>query len=427
MGQATTDATRACLGRICRSEAFSGSKRLQGFLSYVVEEELAGRGADIRAKTIGMDVHGYSPEEIVERENVVRVDAGRVRRKLEEYYRQAPEHEPVQIALPVGTYRPKITAQTATPHVAAPKFARFAPLMAVLAMLGLAALAAAGWVFTSDRDAPQSAARNQLDQIFDISPARVEAANLAEIGRDLIFPALDPNRMTLALEVFDATIAKDQSYFGGYAGKAQAYAIMAVVAQDEAVAARSLAQAQRFSAQASQIQPEAAWALSARAWVQFVLGEVALAKELSGRALSLAPMDPHVIEFDSLIALYQGDFTRILEQAEARAGEEALGENFVFQNALGSAFFHTGDYAQSIRTIEGAIAAGAPFGPVSISYLMAAHHMAGDDVKAAELARLLARTWPSADVLQIKDRLFVHRSSFDQLADAIHAVSDPPQ
>ncbi len=419
MQQATSNATRECLNKICQSDAFSGSKRLQELLIYVVEEELAGRGHDIRAKTIGLDVHGYSPEEILERESVVRVDAGRVRRKLEDYYREASDDDEIQISLPVGTYRPEIRNSRSEGEKRRPWFATFAWLLAVVGLTSLVLL-----VFgVFQRDAAVTERHQEgLDLIFDISPARVEAANLSEVGRDLIFPALDPNRLRLALNVFEETISKDTNYFGGYAGAAQVYATMALLVRDKETAGQSLELAQKFSKQANVLQPEAAWSLSAAAWVQFASGEPIIASELSARALEISPSDPHVIEFDSLIALYTGNFVHIFEQSKARQSTAVIGQNFVFQNVLGSALFHIGDYATSISVIEDAIAEGAPFGPVTVSYLMAAHHMLGNDVKAAELARLFNTTWPTADVLRIKKRLFVDAPAFDQLAEALHAI-----
>ena len=48
---------RAALSTVVNSEAFAGASRLQEFLSYVVEETLAGRHSGIRGKTIAADVY----------------------------------------------------------------------------------------------------------------------------------------------------------------------------------------------------------------------------------------------------------------------------------------------------------------------------------------------------------------------------------
>ena len=54
---------RAALARISAWDGLARSERLRGFLEYLVEETLAGRGADIKAKTIGMDAYGYTVDE----------------------------------------------------------------------------------------------------------------------------------------------------------------------------------------------------------------------------------------------------------------------------------------------------------------------------------------------------------------------------
>lgn len=49
---------REALGRLLKDAHLDGADRLRAFLSYIVDEELAGRGADIRGKTIAQDVYG---------------------------------------------------------------------------------------------------------------------------------------------------------------------------------------------------------------------------------------------------------------------------------------------------------------------------------------------------------------------------------
>ena len=53
-----TDAARRELGRILASPEFDASERNRSFLSYVVEESLAGRSDRIKAYTIATHVFG---------------------------------------------------------------------------------------------------------------------------------------------------------------------------------------------------------------------------------------------------------------------------------------------------------------------------------------------------------------------------------
>ena len=75
------DEIRQHLEQIIRSEFFRTAHRLQEFLLYIVEEKLADRADGIRGKTIAADVYGREADVGPENKSVVRVDAGRLRRR----------------------------------------------------------------------------------------------------------------------------------------------------------------------------------------------------------------------------------------------------------------------------------------------------------------------------------------------------------
>jgi hypothetical protein len=107
------------LTQIQSSHAFCNSARSKEFLSYVVEQTLAGRTDILKERSIGVDLFHRAPTYDTSEDPIVRVKAGEVRRRLAEYYageQQAPE---LQIELPVGTYIPKfrwrLSADTVPP------------------------------------------------------------------------------------------------------------------------------------------------------------------------------------------------------------------------------------------------------------------------------------------------------------------------
>jgi hypothetical protein len=94
------------LDTILTSRFFRSAVRCKQFLTYVVQHKLDGHPELLKERTIGMEVFrrpaGYATGD----DPVVRVQAGEVRRRLEQYY-QAPEiHPAVRIELPVGCYSP---------------------------------------------------------------------------------------------------------------------------------------------------------------------------------------------------------------------------------------------------------------------------------------------------------------------------------
>jgi adenylate cyclase len=96
---------RAQLDRILNSAEFPHVGRCGIFLTYVVEEALAGRAPRIKAYSIAIEVFKRA-EGFTQDDPVVRMEAGRLRRELERYYFIAGQDDPVEISIPKGGYAP---------------------------------------------------------------------------------------------------------------------------------------------------------------------------------------------------------------------------------------------------------------------------------------------------------------------------------
>jgi adenylate cyclase len=99
-------AIRRHLGRLLDSSHFDASSRSREFLGYVVDEALAGRGAELSQATIAVAVFGRTADFDAILDPIVRVQAGRLRRSLERYYLLARSDDPIRIELPKGSYAP---------------------------------------------------------------------------------------------------------------------------------------------------------------------------------------------------------------------------------------------------------------------------------------------------------------------------------
>ena len=95
------------LSQIQNSPAFCNSARSKEFLSYVVEQTLAGHIENLKERSIGVSLFHRAPTYDTGEDPIVRVKAGEVRRRLAEYYSGAKGTSELQIELPVGTYVPK--------------------------------------------------------------------------------------------------------------------------------------------------------------------------------------------------------------------------------------------------------------------------------------------------------------------------------
>jgi TolB-like protein len=95
---------RAELERILSSRCFEQAARSSKFLRFVVEQTLAGQGDRLKGYTIAIEVFGRPPDFDAQSDPLVRVEAGRLRRRLTEYYADEGRADAVRIELPRGSY-----------------------------------------------------------------------------------------------------------------------------------------------------------------------------------------------------------------------------------------------------------------------------------------------------------------------------------
>ena len=145
---------RAALERILKSRCFQQAGRASEFLRFVVEQTLAGAGQRLKGYTIGVEVFGRPADFDAQSDALVRVEAGRLRRRLVEYYASEGAADSIRIELPRGSYaveyrfaRPdEWTAPRQAPVLAAPRDPFHWPLIAFgLGALLAAAVAVIAW------------------------------------------------------------------------------------------------------------------------------------------------------------------------------------------------------------------------------------------------------------------------------------------
>lgn len=100
---------RAGLDRVLVSDAFRAAPQLSAFLNFVVERTVEGRAAELKGYTIAVEGLGRPADFNPQLDPIVRVEAGRLRRALAQYYAGDGRGDPVQISMPVGGYVPVFT------------------------------------------------------------------------------------------------------------------------------------------------------------------------------------------------------------------------------------------------------------------------------------------------------------------------------
>jgi len=93
------------LEKILSSSMFRTADRMARFLRFVVEETLQGRGDNLNELLLGMDVYDRDRKFDPRVDSIVRVDAGRLRAKLREFYASEGANSQIVIEIPKGSYK----------------------------------------------------------------------------------------------------------------------------------------------------------------------------------------------------------------------------------------------------------------------------------------------------------------------------------
>ena len=105
------------LQKILGSSVFTRARRLREFLAYIVRETSEGRAGQLKEYALGVSVFGRLQSFDPRIDPIVRVDAGRLRARLKEYYRQEGRHDPLYIECVKGSYVPVFRRRDRSPVV----------------------------------------------------------------------------------------------------------------------------------------------------------------------------------------------------------------------------------------------------------------------------------------------------------------------
>jgi len=109
----------AALDRVLAAPEFVNATRLSRFLRFAVEKSLAGGGAELKEYLLGVEVFDRGQDFDPRLDPIVRVEAGRLRGKLQEYYESGGQGDPVRIVFRKGSYAPSFEAAAPVPRLAA--------------------------------------------------------------------------------------------------------------------------------------------------------------------------------------------------------------------------------------------------------------------------------------------------------------------
>jgi len=101
----TEDGLLGQVERIVHSDAFRHSEGLRRLLRFLAEKSAAGEADQLKEYTIGIDGLGKPASYDPRHDAAVRIQVGRLRQKLAEYYHTEGKDDPVVIELPKGHFK----------------------------------------------------------------------------------------------------------------------------------------------------------------------------------------------------------------------------------------------------------------------------------------------------------------------------------
>jgi TolB-like protein/Tfp pilus assembly protein PilF len=109
VGEIPSDVVEGHLERVLASAGFVGNERLSRFLRFIVQQELNGRGSELKESLIGIEVFGRRPGFDPKHDSTVRSEAARLRARLAEYYDDEGKgkRDTLVIEVPKGGYVPR--------------------------------------------------------------------------------------------------------------------------------------------------------------------------------------------------------------------------------------------------------------------------------------------------------------------------------
>jgi Tol biopolymer transport system component len=196
------------LERMLASASFRGAERSSNLLRFVVEQTVEGRADRLKDYTLGAEVLGRGELFDPRTDPIARVEASRLRSRLELYYATEGAADPTVISLPKGGYVPQFEARSAG---LAAGGARARPatsrIWRAAAVVGIPAAFALGLVWRGGPGEPPAAPELRLEITTAPTSDPVSLA-LSPDGRSIVFAASTSGVSRLWLRPLDATSAR---------------------------------------------------------------------------------------------------------------------------------------------------------------------------------------------------------------------------
>jgi hypothetical protein len=110
-----TAARTSAVDRILQSSVFRQSDTLRRLLRYLADKAFEGSADQLKEYTIGVDALGKPSSYDPRQDSVVRIHVGRLRQKLNEYYRTEGKYDSIVIDVPKGHFKLEFEVRAQSP------------------------------------------------------------------------------------------------------------------------------------------------------------------------------------------------------------------------------------------------------------------------------------------------------------------------
>lgn len=179
-----TPVMEAELERILHSRCFRSRKSLKRLLSYVVKQATLDKAPELSQYQIAVAALGKCTDFDATTDPLVRIQIGRLRKQLDDYYATEGRYNPVRITLPKGSYQPALLLQNIYPptllEAYVPSLSKGPCLMCV--PRNFTQDAGSGWFFIAQfaRDYVSALSRFSFCQILFVDEQRPVAESMED-------------------------------------------------------------------------------------------------------------------------------------------------------------------------------------------------------------------------------------------------------
>lgn len=174
------ESVRRQLTRIATHRLFVRSARMRRFLEFTVESLLAGRSDEVKEYVLGVEVFDRPATHDPRLDPIVRVEARRLRAKLQAFYESDGAGDDLIIEYPRGSYVPQFRLRPSEARQGA------APVIAVLPFTARNQCSCAGFAEGLTREVIHELRRSATVRVFSAQrrgPARIEALLTGTVRR----------------------------------------------------------------------------------------------------------------------------------------------------------------------------------------------------------------------------------------------------